>query len=168
MNYQQPPPSRREAKWTPLKIGLVIGGMMLFSIITTCGVAAYRGYSTYKEVSQNLGEGGFAISSPPEVVAELNGPKKDYIGMWTSATNNSSLQILENGHMVYHRHESSKSEDITAPIAKFSGNDIECHFGVKIFVTVKTPPHKVDGDKFEMVVDGITMTRAAMPAPAGS
>jgi hypothetical protein len=168
MNYpQQPPPSRQEAKWTPLKIGLIIGGMMLFSIITTCGVAAYRGYSTFKEVSANLGEGGIAISSPPEVVTELNGPKKDYIGSWLSTSNKSSLVILENGHMVYHRNEGQNKEEITAPIAKFSGNNIECHFGVKITIAVTTPPHKV-GDKFEMVVDGITMTRAATPAPAGS
>lgn len=161
------PPARPSKEWSTLKIVLVVVGSMLLVIGSTCGVSAYRGYSAFKEVSENLSEGGLAISASPEVIAELHGAKKDYLGRWTSTSGKSTLEILDNGHLVYHLREGSKPQDVTAPITKFSGNDIECHFAVKLRFNVKTPPHLI-GNKLEMQIDNVTFERPASPAPAGS
>jgi hypothetical protein len=141
-----------------LAIVLIIGGVLLVLGIGTCGAGAVWLGHKAKEVKENIADGGLVLASPPEVVAELAGPKKEYVGSWTSVSGKSTLDIQADGAMKLVQDERGTKETLTAPIAAFVGNDIEIRFGITFKVNVAEPPHRV-GAGFEMNARGITFRR---------
>ena len=165
MNFpQQPPPYSPPQKQGPstTKIVLLVGGGLLVVLLGTCGVAAFRGYSAYREVVTELSEGGIPDASPADVIADLAGPKKDYVGEWTSPSGKSTLHVAANGEVDFHGHEKTMDEHVEGPIAGFTGNDMDFKLGIRFTLKVKTPPHFVGGN-MEMVVNDITFERPATP-----
>lgn len=79
---------------------------------------------------------GLVLASPPEVVAELAGPKKDWVGSWRSAAGKAStLAIDPQGNVKFVQNEGgSYTETLTAPIAAFDGNDMKFRALVKMTV----------------------------------
>ena len=111
-----------------------------------------------KEVKESIADGGLVLVSPPEVVTDLAGPKKDYVGSWTSASGKSTLDISPDGSLKLVQDERGTKETLTAPIAAFLGNDIEIRVGLKFELKVSEPPHRAI-DHWEMTARGITFRR---------
>lgn len=84
-------------------------------------------------------------------------PKQDYAGDWQSKE--MKLLILTDGTVAYKRSRNGVVTSVNGPIKEFSGSDIVVGF---LIVTttfeVTEGPHKV-GEQWQMVVDGIRLTR---------
>ncbi len=143
---------------SPLAIGLIIGGVLLVLIGGTCAAGAIWVGHKAKEVGQSIADGGLVMVAPAEVVAELAGAKKDYVGSWTSASGKSTLDIQSDGSLKLVQDERGTKETLTAPIAAFVGNDIELRMGLVFKIDVSVTPHRV-GDRFEMTARGIKFSR---------
>jgi len=155
MNAPQDAPKKG---MSTLTIVLIIGGVLLVLGIGTCGAAAVWLGHKAKEVKENIADGGLVLVAPAEVVADLAGPKKDYVGSWTSASGKSTLDIQSDGSLKLVQDERGTKETLTAPIAAFVGNDIEIRLGLTFKLNVTEPPHR-QNDRWEVVVRGITFRR---------
>lgn len=141
-----------------LTVVLIVAGILLVLALGTCTAGAIWVGHKAKEVKENIADGGLVLASPPEVTAELEGPKKDYVGAWTSASGRSQLDIKADGSLALVQNEHGATEKLTAPIAAFAGNDIELRVGLTFKIDVSVPPHRV-GDRFEMTARGIAFHR---------
>lgn len=141
-----------------LSIVLIISGILLVLVVGTCGAGAVWLGHKAKEVKENIADGGLVLVAPTEVVTALAGPKKDYVGAWTSASGKSTLDIGPEGTLKLVQDDRGMKETLTAPIAAFVGNDMEIRFGITIKVDVSEPPHPTSNG-FEMVARGITFRR---------
>ena len=155
MNDPTQPPKPGMSTLTKVLIG---GGIALVLVLGTCGAGAVWLGHKAKEVKESIADGGLVLVAPPEVVAALAGPKKDYIGTWTSESGKSSLAIQADGAMKWDQDERGTKETITAPIAAFTGNDIELHFGLIVKIEVSEPPHQTGG-RWEMTARKIRFHR---------
>lgn len=83
--------------------------------------------------------------------------KSDYIGDWHGPQ--MTLTIRADGRVSYERSEDNSSRSINAPIKEFEGDDFVVGIGpMDTTFVVSVPPHKTDGG-WEMVVDGVTLTK---------
>ncbi|MGI0118812.1 hypothetical protein [Zooshikella sp. RANM57] len=83
--------------------------------------------------------------------------KLDYVGQWQSEE--MRLFISRDGTVAYKRWKKGVTTSIDGPITEFIGDDFEV--GVLFITTrfeVSTPPKQVDG-VWQMVVDGVVLTR---------
>jgi len=93
----------------------------------------------------------FACSKP------LPEDKLDYAGEWESLE--MSLLILANGRIEYERTHDKGKTSIDAPIKEYRGNHFVVGIGpLTTTFVVNDPPHQVGG-KWQMVVDGVRLTR---------
>ena len=84
--------------------------------------------------------------------------KADYVGTWQGK--DMHLAIAADGKITYNRLYSSKKQvKLNIELARFNGDDFDAGFGIfnSTFVVSK-PPAKV-GEKIEMVVDGVVLTK---------
>lgn len=139
----------------------VIGAVALLGF-GTCVAGAFWVSNKAKEAMEG---GGFTLTSPPEVVSALAGPKKDYVGLWMSERG-SRLALDERGRVAFVKAEGGMNESFNAPVAAFNGNDIELHLFVKVTIPVTEPPHLVDG-KWRMTAKGIVFFRESTDAGLG-
>ena len=128
-------------------IGSIIGTVILFWV-----------QKKVTEVAQGAADGGLVMVSPPEVVAELAGAKKGYVGEWRGVGNASTLDIDPQGNVRFERITGGSSEKLTAPIAAFVGSDMEFRAVIKLTIPVSEPPHEV-GDHWEMTAKGVKLRR---------
>jgi len=99
--------------------------------------------------------------SPPEVIAQLRGPKKAYVGSWSSARGKAShLDIGPRGGIWFRRDEGApyKAPPTEGLIAAFEGNDIKVDGAEQETIRVTVPPHEVDGH-WEMTAQGVGLLR---------
>ena len=150
-------PTKRKGISTTTIVLIAVGVLVALGLGTCAAGAVWVGHKA-KEVKQNIADGGLVLVAPPEVVADLAGPKKDYVGSWVSASGKSTLDILSDGTLKLVQDEKGGKETLTAPIAAFVGNDMELRVGLTFEIAVSQPPHRV-GDRFEMVARGITFHR---------
>lgn len=129
-----PPGQAPKKGMSTLAIVLIIGGVVLVLGIGTCAAGAVWLGHKAKEVTENLADGGLILVSPPEVVAELAGPKKDYVGTWTSESGKSTLDINPDGNFKLVQDERGSKETLSAPIAAFAGSDLEVRLGITLKV----------------------------------
>jgi hypothetical protein len=151
-------PTPQKKGLSTLAIVLIVLSVVLVLVGGTCAVGLLWVQRTAKSLAEDVKDGGLVLVSPPEVRAELAAAKKDYVGSWTSS-GGSSLSLDASGNLDFKKHEpGGASETVTAPVARFEGNDLV----VKPFITftlhVTEPPHRV-GDRYQMTVDGIRFTR---------
>ena len=141
-----------------LTIVLIIAGVALVLGLGTCiGGAVWFGHQV-TGVKDNLADGGLVLVAPPAVVAELAGPKKDYVGSWSTASGKSTLDIKDDGSLKLVQDEKGSKETLSAPIAAFVGNDMEIRVGLVIKLEVTEPPHQANGH-WEMTVRGMKLSR---------
>jgi hypothetical protein len=152
--YPQQPPKSGGALKTVLIVLCVVLVLGFGACFATCMVAR----SAVQGIAESIGDGGMALVAPPEVKAELAGPKKDYVGNWKSAAG-STLSIDEDGQFQFNKTEGGKTGNFNAPIGGFEGADIVVKIFVKITFKV-TPPKKV-GSEYEIIVDGVKLKRMA-------
>lgn len=154
----QPAP-KSNSTYRIVAIVLIVLGVLGLVLLGTCGAGVYFAKRTADRVAAELADGGgLVLVSPPAVKSELAGAKADYVGSWR-ASNGSELDIAPDGNVHYFKKDlSGASETINAPIASFSGNDIEIKIGVSVFIRVSSPPHKV-GAHWEMTASGTTFER---------
>lgn len=109
------------------------------------------------ELASNAKDGGLVLVAPPEVVAELAGPKKGYVGMWRGQ--NALLDVDAQGNVHYERETANGStEKINAPIAAFNGNDMKFRAIIELTIPVSEAPHEV-GDHWEMTAKDVKLRR---------
>ena len=109
------------------------------------------------EIAGNAKDGGIVLVSPPEIVAELAGPKKGYVGQWRG--NDTVLDVDAQGNVRFERVTAAGStEKITAPIAAFDGNDMKFRAFIEFTIAVSEAPHEV-GDHWEMTAKGVKLRR---------
>ncbi len=140
-----------------LTIVLIVIGVLLVLVGGTCAVGVILIGREAQKISDDLGEGGLMLVAPPEVKADLAGPKKDYVGHWKSKKG-SSITIDAEGDMKVDKDEDGTKESLQAPIVRFSGNDIVQKPLITITTHVSEAPHK-NGDHWEMTADGIHFAR---------
>jgi hypothetical protein len=128
-------------------IGSIVGTVVLFWV-----------QKKVTEVAKDAADGGLVMVSPPEVVAELAGPKKAWVGEWRGVGNASTLDIDAQGNVKLVRITGSSTEKLTAPIAAFVGNDMEFRAVIKLTIPVSEAPHEV-GDHWEMTAKGVKLRR---------
>lgn len=157
MNDPSDVPTKKKGMSTTT-IVLIAVGVLSAAVLGTCAAGAVWVGHKAKEVKQNIADGGLVLVAPAEVVAELAGPKKDYVGPWVSASGKSTLDILADGTLKLVQDENGGKEELTAPIAAFVGNDMELRLGLTFKIAVSQPPHR-KGERFEMVARGITFHR---------
>lgn len=156
--YETPP---AKPGMSALSIALIVLGALLVLTLGTCAAGVFWVGREAKKFEAEIRDGGAVVvlASPPAVVAELAGAKKDYVGAWSSARG-STLRIDADGSMKFDKDEDGDGikEKITAPIAAFRGDDLEVKMVVTLFVRVTQAPHKV-GDHWEMTADGVALER---------
>jgi hypothetical protein len=143
---------------SPLAIVGIVAGVLLLLGIGTCAAGGYFAGQTLGEVKRNIADGGLVVVAPEAVKNALATDKKDYVGTWTSESEESFLTITANGELDYKKNETKTKTTLSGPIAELDGNDIVMKVGLEFRVKVKVPPHRV-GDRLEMVADGITFHR---------
>lgn len=126
-------------------IVLIVVGVLLVLVLGTCAAGAVWVGHKAKEIEKNIADGGLVLASPPEVVADLAGPKKDYVGAWTSESGKSTLVIQADGNFNMVLAEDGSTEKINMAIAAFTGNDFEARAGLTFKVAVSEPPHQSRG-----------------------
>lgn len=83
--------------------------------------------------------------------------KAEYAGEWQSA--DMYLLIQHDGTVEYQRYDGNSRTSISGGIQKFDGNDFEVGIGfISSRFEVSVPPHQV-GNEWQMVVDGVRLTR---------
>lgn len=143
---------------SPLAIAGIVIAVVVVLGLATCGIGGYYAGKELGQVKRNIADGGLVMTPPQEVVAALEGDKKDYVGAWTSKSGHSTLTIQKNGMLTSDRAETQTKTHLEGPIAEFAGNDIVLKMGIEFRYKVTTPPHAV-GAKWEMTADGITWER---------
>ena len=106
---------------------------------------------------RSFGCGSLVLAAPPDVLSALSGPKRDYVGVWKSEAG-STLSIDPSGNVLLDTREGGSSKRLQAPIAAFSGNDIQMRAFVTITIAVSEPPRQVGGT-WQMVADGVRYAR---------
>ena len=82
-----------------------------------------------------------------------------YVGEWQAKT--MYLLITQDGSVRYKRLKGGASTSIEGPLKAFAGDNFEVGIGpMKTTFEVSTPPHPV-GDKWQMTVDGVELTRTS-------
>ncbi len=155
MNTAPSPPKKSNA----LFIVLGIVGVLLVLLAGTCAVGVFFVKKTTQEIAENLADGGMVLVAPPEVKAELAGPKKDYVGSWRSLSGRSSLDIDSDGNLRLEKDEGGGKETYTMPIAAFRGDDIEVKPVVTLRIEVEEPPHQLPSGRWQMKAKGVTFQR---------
>jgi hypothetical protein len=145
-------------KSNTLVIVLAIIGVVFVLLLGTCAAAGYLLKRKTAELAENIADGGMVLVAPPEVKAELEGAKKDYVGSWTSTSGKSTLDIDADGNVKLVKDEGGMKETITMPIAAFRGNDIEMKAVVTFRIDVPEPPHR-EGSTWKMRAKGISWRR---------
>ena len=85
--------------------------------------------------------------------------KVAYVGEWQEKT--MYLLITQDGSVRYKRLKGGVSASIEGPLKGFSGDNFEVGVGpVKTTFVVNKPPHQ-EGDKWQMTVDGVELTKTA-------
>jgi hypothetical protein len=136
-------------------IVLIVLGVLLVLGLGTCVGGVYWAKS---KVEKELADGGgVTLVAPPDVKEALAGPKKDYVGSWKSKRG-STLDIAETGEMRLNVDEGGGKETLTAPIARFKGDDMEVHMIVTVTIAVAKPPHQ-EGGTWRMRAKGIDFER---------
>ena len=83
--------------------------------------------------------------------------KRNYTGEWQSEE--MKLLILADGTVAYRRFKKGVSTSVNGPIKEFNDNNFVVGF---LFLTttfeVTEPPHEVE-EQWQMVVDGVRLTR---------
>ena len=150
-----PPPKRGIGT---LGIVFIVLGVVLVLGVGTCvgGILWVKG-----KVSDLVDGGSLDLEAPLAVTSALAGPKKDFVGSWTSKKG-SVLDIDSSGRLRLQKAEGGGSTKLEAPIGAFVGDDIELHLIVKVTIRVTRPPHK-KGSTWEMTADGIDFERADTP-----
>lgn len=160
----QPPggPAPKKGPSIIVVILALIGGFAVLGL-GTCALGAFW----VKNKAETLLEGGagLVMESPPEVKAELAGPKKEYVGYWVSERA-SRMVIAPDGQFAFVKQEGGMNESFRAPIAAFRGNDIEIKPFIAVVIAVTEPPHEVAG-KWRMTARGITFYRESTD-PSGA
>lgn len=80
-----------------------------------------------------------------------------YVGSWQN--NEMALLILKDGSVAYKRLKGGVTTSVNGPLKEFNGDDFVV--GVLFLTTifkVTEPPHEVEG-KWQMVVDGVRLTK---------
>ena len=139
-------------------IVLIVVGLLVVFGLGTCGLGAIWVGHKAKEFKEGIADGGLILSSPPEVVAALAGPKKDYVGAWTSESGKSTLTIQADGNFSLVQAEDGSTEKINMAIAAFEGNDFEARAGLTFKVAVSEPPHQAHS-RWEMTARKIRFHR---------
>ena len=83
--------------------------------------------------------------------------KLSYVGEWQSKE--MGLLILQDGTVAYKRLKGGVSTSVNGPLKEFVGDDFKV--GIWFLTTtfeVSEPPHK-SNDTWQMVVDGVRLTR---------
>ncbi len=150
---------RAAKKSSFLKWFLIVVGVTLFLGFGACSLGAYWLKNKAQDLAANVADaGGLVLVSPPAVVSELAGIKKDYVGSWASK-GGSKLVIGDQGTFLFENKETRGStEKYSAPIAAFRGNDIELKVLVLVTIRVTDPP-KRSGSHWTMTADGILFER---------
>ena len=157
MTQQGMPPQKKGM--STLSIVLIVIGVLVVLVLGTCAAGAIALQREAKKITDDMGDGGLMLVSPPEVKSALAGPKKDYVGHWKSKKG-SALRISAEGDMLLEKDEDGDGmkEKIEAPIVSFSGNDIVQKPFITLTTHVSEAPHNV-GDHWEMTADGIKFSR---------
>ncbi len=157
MQQAYPPPPKK--KMSTVMVVLIVFGVLGVLGLGTCGVAAFFINKEVKQISASMGEGGLVVVSPANVLVDLAGPKKDYVGSWRSKRG-SALHIGADGTMKLEKDEDGDGvkESLQAPIASFSGDDIQIQMFVNVTVKVASAPKKIS-DHWEMTADDIHFER---------
>lgn len=140
---------------------LVVGIAIVVLIGSALGVALlFWLKGKVEKVAGDAADGGLVLVSPPEVVAELAGAKKGYVGSWKSAAGkDSTLDIDAQGNVRFVKDEGGGFKEKTeAPIAAFVGNDMQFRAVITFTIPVTEPPREV-GDHWEMTAKGVKLRR---------
>lgn len=152
-----PPAAPQKKGLSGLAIALIIIGVVAVLGLGTCVAGMFYVKAKAEKFADSLDGGGLILVSPPEVKAELAGPKKDYVGSWRGGKN-SSLDIDAEGNLKLVRDEGGAKETFTAPIAAFQGNDMQVKAFVTLTIPVTSPPRRV-GDHWTMTAKGVVFER---------
>jgi hypothetical protein len=145
-----------------MNVVLAVVGVTVLGGVCLCIFVFFAVRQATSAVVAHVADAGPPISivAPAAVTAELAGAKRAYVGDWRSPAG-TQLWIAPNGQMIWDRREpGAAKEKITVAIAAFHGPDIEVRPILTIVLKVSVPPRKV-GAEYEMVVDGVRLTRRA-------
>jgi len=80
-----------------------------------------------------------------------------YVGEWRAPQ--MTMQITQDGHVEYERHEGAMSKSLSGPLQGFVGDSFKVGVGpISTTFNVTAPPH-VDDGKTVMTVDGVQLQK---------
>lgn len=89
----------------------------------------------------------------------LPAERQGYVGHWRNDEGNINLVIHQTGEVNYERKTGSTSVTVNAPLKEFQGDDFVVGIGfVTTVFKVSEPPSEKEG-KWQMVVDGVRLTK---------
>ena len=102
---------------------------------------------------------GFFVALLAGCAEPIDPSRMDYVGEWRAP--GMMVLILADGSFSYERLEGGVTTTMEAPLKAFVGDDFVVGLGfIETTFVVTEPPHQVDGE-WQMVVDGVRLTRVA-------
>lgn len=160
MQPQLAPQTSKKKGLSGIAIFFIVCGVLTVLALGTCGVSALIIKNKWDGLKDD-DAGPLVLVSPPEVKAELAGPKKDYVGAWKSAHGNTVV-ISADGAFAWSYDEGGTKSSMNAAIAAFKGNDIELRAFIRMTYPVTNPPHR-EGDRWSMTMKDVTFERPHTP-----
>ena len=154
--YRQPPAPPPKPKASALKIVAIVAAAMLgvALVVGYIGMSAIDATRTLQELAN--GEGGPPMTDE-EIRAALAGPKKDYVGRWTTLMGNGTLQIQADGRIGYAMQRGAARENANAKITSFTD---DAFYVMTLRFAIEQPPTRT-GNTWKMKVRGATWERSA-------
>lgn len=154
--YRQPPAPPPRPKTSPLKIVAIVAAALLgvALVVGYIAMSALDGARALQELA--TGEGGPPMTDE-EVRAALAGPKKDYVGRWTTPLGNGVLQIQADGRVGYSMQRGAARENANAKITSFTD---DAFYVMTFRFAIEQPPART-GNTWKMKVRGATWERSA-------
>jgi hypothetical protein len=152
--YRHPPPPPPRAPKSPLKIVAIVAAAIL-GVLAVGGYLALHAYDASRAMKEVwTGEAGPPMTQQ-EVLAALAGPKKDYVGRWTTPMGSGVLQIGPDARVAYAGQRGFANGRANGRIESFTD---DAFYVMTFRFSVEKPPERVGG-RWVMRVRGQTWER---------
>jgi hypothetical protein len=153
--YRQPPPAPMKPPTSRLRIAAIAGAAIVGALLVIGYIAmtALDAKRTLTDVWS--GEGGPPMTEE-EVRAALAGPKKDFVGQWSSGLLGEGMLVIQaDGRVGYALKRGSSHERANGSISSFTD---DAFYVMTFRFEIEEPPRRV-GSKWVMRVRGRSWER---------
>jgi hypothetical protein len=152
--YRQPPAPAPKPPTRPLRIVAIVAAVVV-GVLVVGGFIVVSAIDTKSALQELATSEGGPPMTEEEVLAALSGPKKDFVGRWSTVTGDGVLHIQADGRVGYSMKRGLARENANARISSFTD---DAFYVMTFRFPIESPPRRVGG-KWVMKVRGHTWER---------